>query len=395
MTAISNMSYNEDFDVINAENIEEVRDEDEKRYYGLKREQLKTLKIKLLRWSINDIYQKYQSGNLNLQPFYQRKVVWKPKKQTQFIESLLIDITTPPIYIAQINDDSIIGDPSYEVVDGQQRLTAILTFFGIYKNQNDEKKRKPFTLVSEGLVYYRDLLGDKTYDQIKRENSDLIRKISSYTIDFYMITRETHPDIKYDIFARLNQDSVKLSEAELRRSIYYSELTTKVSESYTHFYEKNRALCNQVFSATDRDRFNDYNRMFKSFAFYSSYDNASTSFKNYNARPREMINELLESFQRSGSRTNFEIIDDLISFTVNAKSCIMRIHKESPDHPIQSVEYFLDTLVPFCTLISQNTMYDTIKSLNMDPEFRLTFERSAATTSNVNRRLQILARHLN
>ena len=61
---------------------------------------------------------------INLRPEYQRRLVWDRKKKSQFIESLLMNIPIPPVFLYE-NDIN-----RYEVMDGQQRLNAILEFYG-------------------------------------------------------------------------------------------------------------------------------------------------------------------------------------------------------------------------------------------------------------------------
>lgn len=393
----------EELDTISAEDSDDIDDTEDK-YFSNKRNQLKTLTIKKLSWTINDIYEKYLSGNLNLQPFYQRKAVWKSRKQTQFIESLIIGILTPPIYIAQLNEGSLIGKPTYEVVDGQQRLRAILYFFGLLDDRIKKSntpasakapQHKKLRLDKRGLVYYRDILGEKTYDDIVCENPEIIKKISSYTIDFYLITRETSPDIKYDIFARLNQEAVPLSEAELRRSIYYSPLTTEISKKYDEIALKFPDKIRTSFTKNDLKHFNDYNRMFKSFAYFFSYDKDNVSFTNYNSRPKELINLVLEKYQQNSSKCDhFDRIDKLIESTINYKVFLKLLPKSSLPDPAPSIEYVLDSLIPFYEKLNSIGYEKVITELYKNDDFLSTFKKSPSTTSNVKSRLTVIVKVL-
>src|SRR5213596_1653273 len=82
---------------------------------------------------------------MNLRPEYQRRLVWDRKKKSLFIESLLMNIPVPPVFLYEIDLNR------YEVMDGQQRLNAILEF---YEN----------TLPLSGLEYW-DALSGLTYGQ--------------------------------------------------------------------------------------------------------------------------------------------------------------------------------------------------------------------------------------
>ena len=72
--------------------------------------------------STSDLFRMIVEGELNLQPDYQRRFVWDKKTMSKFIESLFLSIPIPTIFLAENNDDT------FEVIDGQQRLTTIFAF---------------------------------------------------------------------------------------------------------------------------------------------------------------------------------------------------------------------------------------------------------------------------
>ena len=96
--------------------------------------------------STSDIIRMITEGELILQPDYQRKFVWNEKTQSQFIESLLLSIPIPTIFLAENDDDTL------EVIDGQQRLTTVYSF---YKSILSEDELK------------RDSVKDKQLDEIQ------------------------------------------------------------------------------------------------------------------------------------------------------------------------------------------------------------------------------------
>ncbi|WP_219809505.1 DUF262 domain-containing protein [Campylobacter concisus] len=72
--------------------------------------------------STSDLFRMIVEGELNLQPDYQRKFVWDKRTMSKFVESLLLSIPIPTIFLAENGDDT------FEVIDGQQRLTTIFSF---------------------------------------------------------------------------------------------------------------------------------------------------------------------------------------------------------------------------------------------------------------------------
>src|SRR5712692_3009522 len=94
--------------------------------------------------SISWFQDQYRTGRLELRPPFQRKPVWTDKQRSFLIESILMDIPIPEVYV-QVNqaDD---GTERYGVVDGQQRLRTILQFVGIERDQDRDQKAKDSNL---------------------------------------------------------------------------------------------------------------------------------------------------------------------------------------------------------------------------------------------------------
>ena len=92
--------------------------------------------------TIESLYMKFTRQKLILQPDYQRKYVMKPQVASRLIESILLDIPLPIVYFAEEEDGS------WSVIDGQQRLTSIISFVQ-GKNLYDDK---PFKLTSLNVM---------------------------------------------------------------------------------------------------------------------------------------------------------------------------------------------------------------------------------------------------
>ncbi|MBE9225603.1 DUF262 domain-containing protein [Phormidium sp. LEGE 05292] len=150
---------------------------------------------------------------MNLRPDYQRRWRWDTKMQSRLIESFLINIPVPPIILYEIDYNS------YEVMDGQQRITAIRDF---YTNQ--------FALT--GLELWPEL------NRLKYEN--LPEKIKAgldrRSISSIVIIRESNfdPDealfLKQKTFERLNTGGVDLSQQEVRHCLYYGKFDSLLIE---------------------------------------------------------------------------------------------------------------------------------------------------------------------
>jgi len=161
--------------------------------------------------SIFELYRRYQRGDLNLDPEFQRNYVWDDKRASLLVESVLLEIPIPVIYLAEEDDGK------FTIIDGQQRLRSFFRFIN-----NDFKLRK--------LRVLSDFDG-KTFKTLDKDSQTKVEDATLRTIE---IRKETHPDVKFEIFERLNVGSVKLNDQELRNCIYrgkYNNLIKELSEN--------------------------------------------------------------------------------------------------------------------------------------------------------------------
>jgi hypothetical protein len=165
---------------------------------------------------IESLYGKYKRGKLVIQPDFQRHFVWDTKKSSRLIESALLDIPLPVIYLSEEMDGK-----EY-VIDGQQRLTTFFSFIdGQFPNGNNFKL--------SGLKVFTEL-NRKLFKDISDELQDKIRYCKFRTITF---RKESEADLKFEVFERLNTGAVSLNDQELRNCIYrgsYNKLLKELSE---------------------------------------------------------------------------------------------------------------------------------------------------------------------
>ncbi len=167
-------------------------------------------------FSIREFQSMKQEGTLNLQPSYQRKYVMDTKLASKLVESILMDVPIPVIYLAEEKD------ASFSVIDGQQRLTSFISYVdGSFPNH------KPFSLTGLKVLD----LNKKHFSELDKE---LQQKIRTTTIHTIIIKKESNEDIKFEIFERLNTGSIKLNEDEIRNTVYrgpYIDLLAKLENN--------------------------------------------------------------------------------------------------------------------------------------------------------------------
>lgn len=339
----------------------------ENEFFG-KRKLLQKTKIVRQTWSIFEIYQKIKDEKLILDPDYQRRAIWSVDKQTAFIESLYMEIMIPPIYVVEIPGEDILEETKYEVVDGKQRLTAVMNFI-----------KGTLRLNERNLEYYADLFGGKTFPEIREIEAEKTSQMLSSILDIYVITANSPEFTKYDIFARLNRGAEKLKVNEIRRAIYRSKTTMMITDFVDKQLSTNKDYYESIFSQNDIKRYEDYGRLYKSLAFYLRSDIKNGFVKGYNSRPREMINNVLQELQKGTVSIDKPVLFDLLNKTLKLKKQF---------GGVSSADYVIDAIVPFISVIAEDRLSDKATEIFHDKKIMETLQKSPATTSNVNARFQ-------
>ncbi|HRP58060.1 DUF262 domain-containing protein [Agriterribacter sp.] len=140
-------------------------------------------------------------------PEFQRGYVWNRAQASRLIESLIINCPIPVVFLSQNPDETL------AVIDGNQRLNSIKLFIA------DE-------FVLRGLTAYPELEG-YTFSAL---DPRFQRHIQNRTVRCIVILKDTHPQIKFDVFERLNTGSVKLNAHELRHGIHAGPFMDKLEK---------------------------------------------------------------------------------------------------------------------------------------------------------------------
>jgi hypothetical protein len=135
---------------------------------------------------------------INLRPDFQRRDRWNDEKRSRFIESVIMNVPVPPVFLGEEEYGK------YVVLDGRQRLTAA------YKFLSNE-------LRLEGLQVWKELNG-LTYEEIKKKG--FAATIERRFLAAILLTRESSPEVKYEVFDRLNTGGVIAEQMEVRNAIF-------------------------------------------------------------------------------------------------------------------------------------------------------------------------------
>lgn len=164
-----------------------------------------TLKTDRLDMSFGELMNIFGDGDLFITPEYQRAFRWSKFQQTRFIESVLLGIPIPPIFVAEDNNGK------WEVVDGLQRISTIFSFFGILENLPEKNN----LVLTEGEMV-KELIGLTVNDIPIKLKTTIKRSVCRVEI----VKWDSNEDIRYELFNRLNTGASPLSEQEIRNCIF-------------------------------------------------------------------------------------------------------------------------------------------------------------------------------
>lgn len=280
--------------------------------------------------SFGELINIYKNEELIIRPDYQRLFRWSDQQKTDLIESLLLGIPIPPIFVAE--DENGV----WELVDGLQRVATVISFFGEISD------------TSNGLTYQSTLKeSDVEADDIDEEETNvslqnkwtlgrggILKNISGLNVDTLptkyklnlkravcrveILRGATNTAMKYELFKRLNSGGSKLTPQEMRNAIYravnptINDFIAELSQS--PIFKKLTRLSKQKL----QERY-DQELVLKFIALYNNIDNANDNTENLlNSFMQDAIKN--ENFDTNYYKTKFlevlELIDKLDNINV-------------------------------------------------------------------------------
>ncbi|WP_353096370.1 DUF262 domain-containing protein [Empedobacter brevis] len=240
--------------------------------------------------SVADIVRMIEDGDINLNPEYQRNYIWDNKKSSLLIESLILNVPIPVVYVSQEEDDS------WTVIDGLQRLNSLFRFF-----------QRDFKL--SGL----EILTELNKSDVKSLNPKALRVLKNGLLRIIVISHDSHPEIKYDVFMRLNTGAVKLNDQELRNCLYRGKLNEKIKE-----ITKKENILSLFNLESPHKRMADCELILRFLSLYSNFNSEDNSIKNYKGRMKNFINDYLIKNNKINDEklTELELLVDEVSKTI-------------------------------------------------------------------------------
>ena len=249
--------------------------------------------------SFGELINLYKNNELIIRPEYQRLFRWSEAQKTALIESILLSIPIPPIFVAEDKNGV------WELVDGLQRVSTFISFFG-------ELKGSGWT-----IDYQEDIdrsgVEEEEEEEIDEENGEetgerktinkwtlqeggLVKSLKGFNIDnlptnlkinlkravcrVEILRGESSTSMKYELFKRLNSGGSKLTPQEIRNAIYrgvnprLNELLLKVSQSevFKSLTQLSNGKLNELY---------DQELVLRFFAFYKNAENVNENMEKF------------------------------------------------------------------------------------------------------------------
>lgn len=157
---------------------------------------------------LGTLSQMVEAGSIDLQPSFQRRERWNPERQSALIESFLLNVPVPPIYLSEE------ADGTYSAIDGKQRLKAIAEFMS---DRLKLVKLEKFTEI-EGIIF------SKLPSEIR--NPLMLRPF----LRVVTLLKQTDKTLKFEVFLRLNRGGETLESQEIRNVAFRGPMNDAVYE---------------------------------------------------------------------------------------------------------------------------------------------------------------------
>ncbi|MBT9098977.1 DUF262 domain-containing protein [Methylovulum psychrotolerans] len=227
-------------------------------------EQRNLLSTDRLDLSFGEIMRMYQDGDIIIKPAFQRYFRWDIEQRTRFIESILLGIPIPPIFVAADSKGV------WELVDGLQRVSTMLSFFGMLKSEDEGIKSKNNWELIEGDRV--EALAGFTYETMPELFK---RSLKRATCRVEILNWNSNYDMRFELFNRLNTGGSPLTAQEIRNCIY-RDISTEFNDFLKRIAENKDFLALICLDDEQIERLYHEELALRFVSLYDNMDNVKT-----------------------------------------------------------------------------------------------------------------------
>lgn len=208
--------------------------------------------------SFGELIDMYENEEIK-KPEMQRKFVWDSLKCSRLIESIIMGLPIPPLFLLEIENNR------YEIIDGFQRLSTLYNFINGYPWNSEQKtKRKIPSKLSNKIS--REIRG-KTFKDLSPDYQRILKRSTIPLIEFKQLSPDNSAS-KYLIFERINTGSEKLSPMQIRKSLAYGNFIVSLYQET----EKNELFLS-LFSKANKNKDSHIEAFLRIYVMNSIYSN--------------------------------------------------------------------------------------------------------------------------
>ena len=353
--------------------------------------------------SFGELINLYKNNELIIKPEYQRLFRWSETQKTALIESILLSIPIPPIFVAEDKNGV------WELVDGLQRVSTFISFFGDLKegdgweinhqekdvNSSEEEGEE----IDEGNGEATE--DEKTINKWSLQEGGLVQSLQGFNVDTLptnlkinlkravcrveILRGESSTSMKYELFKRLNSGGSKLTPQEIRNAIYrgvdprLNELLLKISQNevFKALTQLSRGKLSELY---------DQELVLRFFAFYKNAENVNENMEKF-------LNKFMENTVKN---TDFDY-NNYESLIIRVLELINQIGDDKIFRNASSLfvpAYFEGILIGVAQNIDQyaediELLKSKIVQLKNDTDFRKYSGTASNSRSRIKNRLRI------
>lgn len=254
-------------------------------------DRIREVRTKSLDVSFNEILDMYNNKELLITPEYQRLFRWDPIRQSQFIESIILEMPLPPVFFVE-NEDG-----TYELIDGLQRISTYLKFRG--QLINAEGNAEPPSVLN-GCEVLEELNGN-TFDSL---STSVRLKLKRNFIRAEILQKQTDREMRYHMFKRLNTGGMDLSDQEIRNCTarilgsQFIDFINTLAKENQDFLECMKSVADQ-----DKDKMIFEECVLRYFALKNNYDFYKDDMKSF-------LDDYIEKITRDANENIFNYSEE-------------------------------------------------------------------------------------
>lgn len=320
-------------------------------------------------FDVDGLVKRLRKGDIFIPPF-QRDYVWNLSDASRFIESLLLGLPVPGIFLAKDIDTN-----KSLVIDGQQRLKSLQFFYdGFFNPKHEQKKLRVFKLLNVQPQFE-----GKTYENL--EEKDKVRLNDS--IIHATVIKQESPEgddtSVYHVFERLNTGGSKLTPQEIRTAVFHGNFVELIRQLNSH--KRWREIYGK-----ESNRLKDQELILRFLALFMTGDNYS-----------KPMNEFLNKFTKLNRNHSQEFAEECCSIFIQTIDLLYKALGKNAFRPERALNAAVfDSIMIGLAKRLQKGKEPSVEAVELayhqlldEKEFKAVISESTSDFNNVTKRINL------